>query len=115
MIFLNCTSEYLESKGAIHTAREICQQPDMWKRTYLRFLEGKDQLLTFLQKIWNADQPLIILSGAGTSAFIGETLAGPFQKNWDACCKAASTIDIVTHPENYLELLKKYRYRFINI
>ena len=101
MKLLNCTSKYLESNGAIHTAREICQQPDMWEKTYQTFLNEKVQLLNFLQKFWNAGQPLVILSGAGTSAFIGETLAGPFQKNWGVCSRAVHTTDIVTHPENY--------------
>jgi len=99
MNLLNCTSNYLESNGAFHTAREICQQPDMWKKTYQTILKEKDQLLHFFQGIWKADRPLVILAGAGTSAFIGETLAGPFQKNWDICTKAISTTDIVTHPE----------------
>jgi len=101
MNFLNCTSKYLESNGAIHTAREICQQPDVWEKTYQIFLNEKDRLLNFLQKFWTAGQPLVVLSGAGTSAFIGETLAGPFQKNWGICSKAVSTTDIVTHPDNY--------------
>jgi len=101
MKLLNLTSEFLESKGAIHTAREIGQQPAMWEKTYWRLLKEKSQLLHFLQKIRNADQPHLILTGAGTSAFIGETLAGPFQKNWGVCCKAVSTTDIITHPENY--------------
>ena len=100
MLFLNLSSEYLESKGAIHTAREICQQPLMWEKTYSILLEAKDRLSNFFQKIWEVDQPLIIFAGAGTSAFIGETLAGPFQKKWGACCRAISTTDIVTHPEN---------------
>ena len=99
MEFLTLSTGFLESKGAIHTAREICQQPAMWQKTYQLILEEKDQLLTFLQRMHNAEQSLIILSGAGTSAFIGEALAGTFQKNWGVCCKAVGTTDIVTHPE----------------
>jgi len=100
MNYLNCKSKYLESNGAIHTAREICQQPEVWEKTYQIILKEKEQLLSFLQQIRNAEQPVVILAGAGTSAFIGETLAGPFQKNWGVCAKAVSTTDIVTHPEN---------------
>ena len=101
MNFLNLSSDLLESKGAIHTAREICQQPVMFEKTYWKVLAEKDRLLDFFQKIWNAEQPLVILSGAGTSAFIGESLAGPLQKKWGICTKSVSTTDIVTHPENY--------------
>ena len=106
MNYLNLSSDFLESKGAIHTAREICQQPAMWEKTFIQVLKEKDRLIHFLQKIWNADQPQIVLSGAGTSAFIGETLAGPFQKKWGISCKAISTTDIVTHPENYFQKSK---------
>ena len=100
MEFLNLSLEFLESKNAIHTAKEICQQPEMWKKTYEKTLEEKSQLLHFLQKIRHANDPLVILSGAGTSAFIGETLTGPFQKNWGINCKSVSTTDIITHPDN---------------
>ena len=101
MNYLNLSSDYLESKGAIHTAREICQQPAMWEKTYLMLLKEKDQLLKFLQKVWHVEHPLVFLSGAGTSAFIGETLTGAFQKNWGTGCRAVSTTDIVSHPDNY--------------
>jgi len=101
MEFLNIAFDQLESKEAIHTAREICQQPEMWEKTFLSIIKKKNQLLNFLQNIRNADHPLVILSGAGTSAFIGESLAGVFQKNWGVCSMAVDTTDIITHPENY--------------
>jgi len=101
MSYLNLSSDYLEANGAIHTAREICQQPEIWEKTYLKLLNEKDQLLSFLQKVWNIDHPHIILSGAGTSAFIGESLTGSFQKKLGINCRAVSTTDIVSHPDNY--------------
>ena len=101
MNFLSLSTEYLESKGAIHTAREINQQPAMWEKTYQLIAAGKSCILNFLQKFSDADQPQVILTGAGSSAFIGESLVGPFQKEWGIICKAVSTTDIVTHPENY--------------
>ena len=101
MDLLNLSTDYLELKGAIHTAREINQQPAMWEKTYRIIVEEKDCIMAFLQKIWNADQPQIILTGAGSSAFIGESLVGMFQKKWGITCKAVGTTDIVTHPENY--------------
>jgi len=101
MSLLSLSQDFLKSKGAIHTAREICQQPEMWKKTFSILLQEKDALLRFLKKFINAEHPQIILSGAGTSAFIGESLAGPLQKKWGICCKAVSTTDIVTHPANY--------------
>ena len=101
MEFLNLSSEFLGSKNAIHTAKEINQQPEMWQKTYGKVEKEKSQLLHFLQKIRKTNDPHVILAGAGTSAFIGETLAGPFQKNWGINCKSVSTTDIITHPDNY--------------
>ena len=100
MDFLQLSSQFLESRGAIHTAREISQQPDMWEKTYLRIVNRKKSLIDFINKVWGVEELQVILSGAGTSAFIGETLAASFQRKWDVCCKSVETTDIITHPEN---------------
>ena len=44
----------------------------------------------------------VILTGAGSSAFIGEVLEGPFQRYTKARSRAVATTNLVTHPENYL-------------
>ncbi|MCA1758467.1 MAG: SIS domain-containing protein [Bacteroidales bacterium] len=101
MEYLNMLLEDLEDVEAINTAREIANQPKVWKKTYKRFLEEREQILEFVQKVWENDFPYIVFTGAGTSAFIGEALAGSFQKNWRGVSRAVSTTDIITHPENY--------------
>ena len=101
MKYLNIDTKDLELKGAYYTAKEISSQPDMWSKTYERVREEKDQLKQFLDKIVEKDDPFIILTGAGTSAFIGEALAGPLQKRWKVCTRSIATTDIITHPEDY--------------
>ncbi|MCK5538527.1 MAG: SIS domain-containing protein [Bacteroidales bacterium] len=101
MKYLNYPIENLKSCGAYHTAKEICSQPDLWGKTYNKLLVEKDQVLSFLKKFWQNECPNVILTGAGTSAFIGEALAGKFQKDWGVSCRAIGTTDIVTHPKNY--------------
>ena len=44
----------------------------------------------------------IILMGAGTSAFIGLSLRGIFQRNTGLITEAISTTDLVSHPHDYL-------------
>ena len=44
----------------------------------------------------------IILTGAGTSAFIGDVLLGVFNKNFHNPVSAIATTDLITHPELYL-------------
>lgn len=100
MKYLNYQIADLKANGGYHTAKEICSQPEVWGKTYLKLLEEKGQIIEFLEKVWAHDCPNVILTGAGTSAFIGEALVGEFQKNWKVSCRAISTTDIITHPEN---------------
>jgi tagatose-6-phosphate ketose/aldose isomerase len=101
MGYLNCSPEELTANGGFHTAREISNQPVVWGETYSRFLGEKDRLIRFIEKFRKEDNACVIFTGAGTSAFIGEILEGPFQKKWKMPCRAVGTTDIVTHPENY--------------
>lgn len=64
-------------------------------------MNEKEKIRSFLNKILGKDCPYIILTGAGTSAFIGEALVGPFQKKWGVYTRAIATTDLITHPENY--------------
>ena len=101
MKYLNYQIEDLLSNGGFDTAREISSQPEVWESTYLKMLGEKDQVLQFLEKVWENECPLVVLTGAGSSAFIGEALVGGFQKKWGIPCRAIGTTDIITHPENY--------------
>lgn len=101
MEYLNYQIKDLQLKGGFHTAKEINSQPGLWEETYSKLLEEKPRVLSFLEKFWDEPDPRVILTGAGTSAFIGETLAGPLQKKWGIPCQAIDTTDIVTHPDNY--------------
>ncbi len=101
MNYLSYQIEHLQSKGGFSTAKEISNQPDLWNETYSKLLGEKDEILKFIQKFQKEDKPNVILTGAGTSAFIGEVLEGPMQRKWGIPCRAIATTDIVTHPENY--------------
>ncbi|SHJ96749.1 SIS domain-containing protein [Pseudozobellia thermophila] len=99
--YLKLSEGHLKSKGGIHTAREICQQPEMWRATYAIFEEQCGEVSRFLTGFLENEHVQVILTGAGTSAYLGETLTGVFQRRWGVCCKAVCTTDIVTHPKNY--------------
>lgn len=100
MKYLNFSEKELKTNGGYFTAKEISQQPEMWKEVYSIFLKEKDAILEFLEKILNQSCPNFIFTGAGTSAFIGEALAGAFRKKWNISATAIATTDIVTHPEH---------------
>ncbi len=101
MKYLNIDTGELERKGGYDTAKEISGQPDIWLSTYHSVVEQRVQLFHFLQKALRRKDICIILTGAGTSAFIGEALDGIFQRKLKICTKSIATTDIITHPEDY--------------
>ena len=96
------TAEDLEACGAAWTAREIAQQPEMWRQVaelVRRERAGLEQLLAPLL----ANEPLrIILSGAGTSAFIGACLAPALGARLGRRVDAVATTDLVCDPQQHL-------------
>jgi tagatose-6-phosphate ketose/aldose isomerase len=99
MTYLGYTASELNHNGAIHTAREISQQPALWKKIYQETERQKRDILAFLDI--TKDVKRIILTGAGTSAFIGMSLKGSFLKNRGIVTEAISSTDIVSHPREY--------------
>lgn len=99
---LGISNTELIQKGGIHTANEIYGQPKLWYNTWKLITENSVQLLSHLQNVFEQKDLQIILTGAGTSAFIGEVLEGPMQKNTKIPTRAVPTTDIVTHPELFI-------------
>lgn len=85
-------------KDGSHLAREINGQPDLWESTYTSVLEKKDQLSQFLNEVFKISNLQIVLSGAGSSAFIGEILQQSFFINTGVFTVVVPTTDLVTHP-----------------
>lgn len=91
----------LVARGAKFTATEISQQPALWERTYQLALSNQKSIATFLNELFSRPNLDLIFTGAGTSAFIGDSLKGLFQKNTRLRTRAIATTDIVTHPHYY--------------
>ncbi len=88
-------------RGGEWTAREIAQQPEVWRRT------GELLAGAAAQAIADALRPLlarrdlrIILTGAGTSAFIGECLAPTLAYALQRRVEAIPTTDLVAGPRH---------------
>lgn len=90
-------------KGGVHTEREIWGQPDLWQKVYEKALKEKDSLLAFLKKATSNGDLNIVLTGAGSSAFIGLSLIGTFKRNLKKQTTAVATTDLVTHPLDFLD------------
>jgi len=91
-----------------NTGLEIIGQPELWKKLWKSYLSLRHSLRKYLVDIFNNNNIQIILTGAGTSAFIGDVLVGAFQKNLDNHIIAVATTDLMTHPELYFKKNKKY-------
>jgi tagatose-6-phosphate ketose/aldose isomerase len=98
-------SELIEQsllKGGVHTEREIWGQPDLWQKVYGKVRNDKDALLSFLNEATSNENLNIILTGAGSSAFIGLSLIGTYKRNLEKQTTAVATTDMVTHPADFL-------------
>ncbi len=100
----NLTKEQVEQLGATHTAAEIYQQPAVWEKVLTTYKENKTQYDTFLSSIYEKhDHVRVIFSGAGTSAFVGDTLAPALTKANDknVSFESIATTNIVSNPTSY--------------
>ncbi|MBS4843010.1 MAG: SIS domain-containing protein [Clostridium butyricum] len=94
--------EELEKIKAIFTATEIRQQPELWRETYKLILDQKEAIQRFINK--NVDKNTrIVLTGAGTSDYVGDTVALELNKKLEAKVEAIATTDIVSNPNEYIE------------
>ncbi|APX71990.1 SIS domain-containing protein [Companilactobacillus allii] len=98
------TDKELEEMGAKITTREIQQQPDLWKEAYENFISNQDKVQNFLDEIISnfPDKKIrVIFTGAGTSAYVGDTLRPYLNKVGDTThfnFESIPTTDIVSDP-----------------
>lgn len=94
--------EELEKIKAIFTATEIRQQPELWRETYKLILDQKEAIQRFINK--NVDKNTrIVLTGAGTSDYVGDIVALELNKKLEAKVEAIATTDIVSNPNEHIE------------
>ena len=102
MEYFKLNEEELGRKGAIHTAREIWNQPLVWRSTYEKLLADSESLLAFRTDCLKNCKK-IVLTGAGTSAYIGDSLEGAFMRHTGLTTLSIPTTHLVTHAEDYLD------------
>ncbi|MCQ2077822.1 MAG: SIS domain-containing protein, partial [Bacteroidaceae bacterium] len=83
-----------------NTYKEIMQQPAVWQEQYAAMVAQKQAIQNFLKKYLTSETE-VVLTGAGTSAFIGDAIAPvlrPFWKN----VRAVATTDLITHVSSFV-------------
>lgn len=101
------SKEKLESLGAVITTKEIEQQPRLWEDTFALYMEKNREIQAFFQKVADKhNQVRVIFTGAGTSAYVGETVT-PYlkekidEKHWELL--SVPTTTLVSNPYQFLK------------
>ncbi len=97
----------LENLGAMITTREIAQQPDLWDKAYTIYTEKRNDINNFFEKLTAKHGNIrVIFTGAGTSAYIGDTIT-PYlkgqvdERQWDL--NSIPTTTLVSNPYQFLK------------
>jgi tagatose-6-phosphate ketose/aldose isomerase len=99
--YLQLNETTLNRAGALWTAREIAQQPASWLRTRDLLKDYAASLASFLAPLLARPDLRIILTGAGSSAFIGECLVPVLLRRLARRVEAIATTDLLSGPLDY--------------
>ena len=99
--------EELEKLGASITAKEIFQQPGLWQEAYQLYVSQLEAIESFLSGIKEKhDLIQVIFTGAGTSDFVGQSIANYLNQVNDLKHIRFSTVgsvELVGRPYDYLQ------------
>ena len=109
---LNLPDSERTARGLVHTPAEIAQQPDTWHATFELFKRKRAEIRAFLASAGLAVdpriRPTVFLVGAGTSDYIGHSLAYLFRKTWQCDVVAVPSTDLLTHMDELCTPERKY-------
>lgn len=88
--------------GGLHTAEEIDHQPAIWRALAATLGGQQPRIDRFLGDWLSQPGHRVILTGAGSSAYIGEMVADTLNATWPAEVRAIASTSLLTHPELYL-------------
>ena len=104
---LDYSQEELQHLGADITTREIYQQPEVWQEAFDSYKAQAADIAAFLKEIEDKhDYIKVIFAGAGSSAYVGDTLTPYFRQIYDERkwnFNAIATTDIVANPLVHLK------------
>ncbi len=100
--YLNYSEEFLKSQNGYWTAKEICQQPRIWREAANNVEVNRAALNDWLTPVLAKQDLRIILTGAGTSAYVGDSIAAHLSQQTARLFEAISTTNIVSNPTQYL-------------
>jgi D-galactosamine 6-phosphate deaminase/isomerase len=109
---LNLSETEKTARGLTYTPAEIAQQPDTWLSTFELFRRKRPEIRQFLSSAGLAagpnPQPTVFLVGAGTSDYIGHSLAYLLRKLWHCEVLAVPSTDLLTHMDELMIPQQRY-------
>jgi tagatose-6-phosphate ketose/aldose isomerase len=109
---LTLSSAEREARGLVHTPQEIFQQPDTWRRSYEKLSQLAPELESFLKRAGVHNnlhgRPSVFLIGAGTSDYIGRTVAALLRRLWQCEVCAVPSTDLLTCLDDFVVAGKSY-------
>jgi tagatose-6-phosphate ketose/aldose isomerase len=104
MTLFDIDMETWTARGGAWTAREISQQPRVWGLSAQALAaNGTAAIRVALGRLLERKDLRILLTGAGTSAFIGESLAPALMRQTGRRVDAVPTTDLVSGPQRYFQ------------
>ncbi len=100
MELFNYSEKALKTAKGYQTALEISHQPEVWALTAKKFTNEALQIIPFIQTALK-DVDEVLLTGAGSSSFIGHCLSRIIFKQSKLPCSVVPTTDMVSFPDYY--------------
>lgn len=110
--FFDLPVEEKKDRGLLFTPGEIAQQPATWGVTLQIFREQQQQICAFLDRVGVRDaleqRPAVVLIGAGTSDYIGQSLELLFRQKWGCEVSSVASTDLLPNLEDYVVPGQRY-------
>ena len=100
--FLTYNEDFLTANNAYWTAKEISQQPQIWRQATANIEANRKHINQWLKPILALPNLRIVLTGAGTSAYVGDSIVPHLTGTTGRLFEAISTTDLVSNPKQYL-------------
>jgi tagatose-6-phosphate ketose/aldose isomerase len=104
---LSLSTSEKQQRGLQFTPAEILQQPETWKETFRLFQAKVPQLEAFLRPLIKEGR-VVYLVGAGSSDYVGRSLALLLRTHWRCEVSAVASTDLLTNREDLIFPEKKY-------
>jgi tagatose-6-phosphate ketose/aldose isomerase len=96
-----------QHRGVLYTPAEIAQQPETWRTTHRLFDEVRNELKIFLKQA-HREHWGVYLVGAGTSDYIGHSIANLLRRRWGCDVSAIASTDLLTNRDDLVIADRNY-------